>query len=74
MALARALAALSGWGTATAYVIPWAMVPDIIECDELETGRRRDGFYYAFALPEAGYRRDHLGHGAAAGAHGLCHA
>jgi GPH family glycoside/pentoside/hexuronide:cation symporter len=47
--LAYALAALSGSGIATAYVIPWAMVPDIIECDELETGRRREGSYYAFA-------------------------
>jgi GPH family glycoside/pentoside/hexuronide:cation symporter len=47
--LAYALAALSGSGIATAYVIPWAMVPDIIECDQLETGRRREGSYYAFA-------------------------
>jgi GPH family glycoside/pentoside/hexuronide:cation symporter len=47
--LAYALAALSGAGIATAYVIPWAMVPDIIECDQLETGRRREGSYYAFA-------------------------
>jgi GPH family glycoside/pentoside/hexuronide:cation symporter len=47
--LAYVLAALSGSGIATAYVIPWAMVPDIIECDQLETGRRREGSYYAFA-------------------------
>jgi GPH family glycoside/pentoside/hexuronide:cation symporter len=47
--LGYALAALSGAGIATAYVIPWAMVPDIIECDQLETGRRREGSYYAFA-------------------------
>jgi len=47
--LAYLLAALSGSGIATAYVIPWAMVPDIIEVDQLETGRRRDGSYYAFA-------------------------
>jgi GPH family glycoside/pentoside/hexuronide:cation symporter len=46
---AYALAALSGSGIATAYVIPWAMVPDIIECDQLETGRRREGSFYAFA-------------------------
>jgi GPH family glycoside/pentoside/hexuronide:cation symporter len=43
------LAALSGSGIATAYVMPWAMVPDVIEWDQLETGRRREGSYYAFA-------------------------
>jgi GPH family glycoside/pentoside/hexuronide:cation symporter len=43
------LAFLAGAGIATAYVIPWAMVPDIVEYDELRTGRRREGSYYAFA-------------------------
>ncbi len=43
------LAALSGVGIATAYVLPWAMVPDIIEYDQLQTGQRREGSYYAFA-------------------------
>ena len=47
--LAYALAALSGAGIATAYVIPWAMVPDIIEYDQVRTGQRREGSYYAFA-------------------------
>jgi GPH family glycoside/pentoside/hexuronide:cation symporter len=47
--LAYLLAALSGSGIATAYVIPWSMVPDIIEYDELNTGQRREGSYYAFA-------------------------
>jgi GPH family glycoside/pentoside/hexuronide:cation symporter len=49
VSLAYVLAALSGFGIATAYVIPWAMVPDIIEYDELRTGQRREGSYYAFA-------------------------
>jgi GPH family glycoside/pentoside/hexuronide:cation symporter len=49
VALAYVLAALSGSGIATAYVIPWAMVPDIIEYDQLKTGERREGSYYAFA-------------------------
>ena len=43
------LAALSGSGIATAYVLPWAMIPDIIENDQLQTGQRREGSYYAFA-------------------------
>jgi GPH family glycoside/pentoside/hexuronide:cation symporter len=47
--LAYLLAALSGAGIATAYVIPWAMVPDIVEYDQARTGQRREGSYYAFA-------------------------
>lgn len=47
--LAYTLAALSGSGIATAYVIPWSMVPDVIENDQLRTGQRREGSFYAFA-------------------------
>jgi len=47
--LAYILAALSGSGIATAYVLPWSMIPDIIEHDQLRTGQRREGSYYAFA-------------------------
>jgi GPH family glycoside/pentoside/hexuronide:cation symporter len=47
--LAYVLAALAGAGIAVAYVIPWSMVPDVIEYDELSTGQRREGSYYAFA-------------------------
>ncbi len=47
--LAYVLAACSGFGIATAYVIPWSMVPDIIEHDQVQTGQRRAGSYYAFA-------------------------
>jgi GPH family glycoside/pentoside/hexuronide:cation symporter len=47
--LAYILAVLAGWGIATAYVIPWAMVPDVVEYDQLRTGQRREGSYYAFA-------------------------
>jgi GPH family glycoside/pentoside/hexuronide:cation symporter len=49
VALAYLLAALSGLGIATAYVIPWSMLPDIIEHDQLRTGQRREGSFYAFA-------------------------
>ncbi len=48
LVLAYLLAILSGFGIATAYIIPWAMVPDIIEFDQAETGERREGSYYAF--------------------------
>jgi len=49
IAFAYLLAALSGSGIATAYVLPWAMIPDIIEHDQVQTGQRREGSYYAFA-------------------------
>jgi len=49
ISLAYLLAALSGMGIATAYVIPWAMVPDVVEYDQVRTGQRREGSYYAFA-------------------------
>jgi len=42
-------AVFSGLGIATVYVVPWAMLPDIIEHDELKTGQRREGSYYALA-------------------------
>jgi GPH family glycoside/pentoside/hexuronide:cation symporter len=45
---AYGLAGLSGLGIATVYVVPWAMIPDIIEHDQLQTGRRREGSFYAF--------------------------
>jgi GPH family glycoside/pentoside/hexuronide:cation symporter len=47
--LAYLLAALAGLGIATAYVVPWSMVPDVVEYDELRSGQRREGSYYAFA-------------------------
>jgi GPH family glycoside/pentoside/hexuronide:cation symporter len=49
IALAYILAALSGSGIATAYVLPWSMIPDIIEIDQAKTGERREGSYYSFA-------------------------
>lgn len=44
------LAALAGAGAAVAYLIPWAMMPDIIEFDEWETGQRREGVFYGFMV------------------------
>lgn len=44
------LAILAGAGVATAYLIPWAMMPDVIEYDELETGQRREGIFYGFMV------------------------
>ncbi|MBC7880049.1 MAG: MFS transporter [Anaerolineae bacterium] len=41
------LAVLAGMGVSVAYLIPWSMLPDVIELDELETGQRREGIFYA---------------------------
>jgi GPH family glycoside/pentoside/hexuronide:cation symporter len=48
--LAFVLAALAGVGVATAYLIPWSMMPDVIEFDELVTGQRREGIFYGFMV------------------------
>ena len=47
--LAFVCAIFSGLGIATAYVVPWSMIPDIIEHDQLKTGQRREGSFYALA-------------------------
>jgi GPH family glycoside/pentoside/hexuronide:cation symporter len=49
VSLAYLLAALAGLGIATAYVVPWSMVPDVTDYDAVKTGRRREGSFYAFA-------------------------
>ena len=42
------LAAMAGIGISVGYLVPWSMVPDVIELDELETGQRREGIFYGF--------------------------
>jgi GPH family glycoside/pentoside/hexuronide:cation symporter len=44
-----ALAVASGWGIATSYVVPWSMIPDLLDYEERRSGRRMEGAYYAFA-------------------------
>ncbi len=39
------LAALAGFGVAAAHLIPSAMDPDVLEADELMSGRRQEGAY-----------------------------
>ncbi|MEM8641287.1 MAG: MFS transporter [Cyanobacteria bacterium P01_G01_bin.54] len=45
-----ALSVLIGLGVSVAYLIPWSMVPDVIELDELQTGQRREGIFYGFMV------------------------
>jgi GPH family glycoside/pentoside/hexuronide:cation symporter len=40
------LAVLAGISVSTAHVLPDALFPDVIEWDELRTGRRQEGIYY----------------------------
>jgi len=42
-----AIAFFTGIGAAVAYLIPWSMLPDVIEYDQLRTGQRRDGLFYS---------------------------
>ncbi len=44
------LAILAGFGVSVAYLIPWSMIPDVIELDELKTGQRREGIFYGFMV------------------------
>lgn len=50
LGLAILLGLTAGAGVATAYLIPWSMMPDVIELDELETGQRREGMFYGFMV------------------------
>jgi GPH family glycoside/pentoside/hexuronide:cation symporter len=36
----------AGMGVSVAYLIPWSMLPDVIEYNELETGERQEGVFY----------------------------
>ena len=42
------LAIMAGFGVSVAYLVPWSMLPDVIELDELKTGQRREGIFYSF--------------------------
>ncbi len=41
------LCVLAGIGVGAAHVLPWAMIPDAIEIDELKTGERHEGMFYS---------------------------
>ncbi|MDY7020589.1 MAG: MFS transporter [Cyanobacteriota bacterium] len=44
------LAVLAGFGVSIAYLIPWSMIPDVVDLDELNTGKRREGIFYSFMV------------------------
>ena len=43
-------ALFAGFGHGAANVIPWAMVADVVDVDELNTGKRREGLYSGFLV------------------------
>ena len=48
--LLYSFAMLAGFGVSVAYLIPWSMIPDVIDLDELNTGKRREGIFYGFMV------------------------
>ncbi len=42
------LAVLVGMGLSVVYLIPGAMLPDVIDYEELRTGQRQEGIFYGF--------------------------
>ncbi|MGA1623870.1 MAG: MFS transporter [Synechocystis sp.] len=50
VALLYTLAIFAGVGVSVAYLIPWSMIPDVVDLDELTTGERREGVFYAFMV------------------------
>jgi GPH family glycoside/pentoside/hexuronide:cation symporter len=49
-ALAYAVAFAAGLGVASAHLLPNAMAPDVLEVDELTSGRRQEGIYAGFSV------------------------
>ncbi len=44
------IATLAGLGIAAAHVIPWSIIPDVVDDDELRTGHRREGTFYGYMV------------------------
>ena len=44
------LGVMVGIGLSTAYLVPWSMLPDVIDLDELNTGQRREGIFCGFLI------------------------
>lgn len=44
------LCTLAGIGVAAAHVLPWAIIPDAVEWDEAQTGKRHEGMFYSLIM------------------------
>ncbi len=49
-AIVLVAALFSGFGYGATNVIPWAMVADVVEEDELKSGKRREGLYSGYLV------------------------
>jgi len=47
LAVVLVLCVLAGIGVAAAHVLPWSIIPDAVEWDELQTGARHEGMFYS---------------------------
>lgn len=45
--LVYGLCILAGIGVGAAHVLPWSIIPDAIEWDEWQTGKRHEGMFYS---------------------------
>jgi oligogalacturonide transporter len=43
------IAAFSGLGTAASVFVPWTILPEVTDVDEIISGKRREGIYGGFA-------------------------
>ncbi len=48
--LMLAAAVFAGMGFGAAQAVPWAIVADVVEADELKTGKRREGIYAGYLV------------------------
>lgn len=48
--LMYAVAVLAGAGLAVAYLVPWSLLPDVVDLDELNTGKRREGIFFGLVV------------------------
>jgi glycoside/pentoside/hexuronide:cation symporter, GPH family len=44
------ISVIAGIGFSAGQTLPWAMMPDPIEFDEYQTGKRREGVFYSFTI------------------------
>jgi GPH family glycoside/pentoside/hexuronide:cation symporter len=44
------IAVLAGFGFGCIQVLPWAIVPDVVEWDEYNSGQRHEGLFYSLVL------------------------
>jgi GPH family glycoside/pentoside/hexuronide:cation symporter len=49
-ALMYGCAIAMGLGLVTVYLMPLAMLPDVIDLDELRHGQRREGLFYSLMM------------------------